>query len=88
VIQWIVEKGDRADRSLVISKVCGQLLALAQQKFASNVIEKCIIYAEENDRRRLVEEVLRPMEDGSSVVRLMLSHPYANYVFQSESPPP
>ncbi|KAK4702855.1 pumilio RNA-binding family, partial [Phenoliferia sp. Uapishka_3] len=86
VIQWIIEKGEPADRSLVISKVYGQVLPLAQQKFASNVVEKCIVWATEAERRNLIDEVLAPAADGSSVVKAMLVHPYANYVMQSTSP--
>ena len=79
VIQWVVEKGDPVDRNLVISKISGQLLALAQQKFASNVIEKCIIFASDEERRNLVQEVLEPALDGSSKIKTMLIHPFANY---------
>lgn len=83
MIQWVIEKGEPADRSLVISKVHGQVLLLAQQKFASNVVEKCIIYATDAERHRLIDEVLAPGPDGTSVVKAMLVHPYANYVMQS-----
>jgi pumilio RNA-binding family len=84
VVQWVIEKGDKADRSLVISKIFGQVLPLAQQKFASNVIEKCVVHADEEERRRIIEEVLTPGQDGTSVVKAMLVHPYANYVMQSD----
>ena len=67
------------DRSIVIAKISGQLLSLAQQKFASNVIEKCVIHADEAERSILIEEVLTPAPDGSSVVKAMLVHPFANY---------
>lgn len=85
VVQWVLEKGDPADRSLVIAKVFGQLLPLAQQKFASNVVEKCIVYGGEDERARLLDEVLAPTPDGTSVIKAMLVHPYANYVMQSAS---
>ncbi|BGP00131.1 hypothetical protein RTG_00087 [Rhodotorula toruloides ATCC 204091] len=82
VVQWVLEKGDTADRSLVIAKVYGQLLPLAQQKFASNVVEKCILYGTDDERRRLIDEVLQTGHDGSSTIKAMLVHPYANYVIQ------
>lgn len=84
MIQWVIEKGDKPDRSQVIAKINGQVLALAQQKFASNVIEKCVTQADDQERSRLIDEVLAPAADGSSVVKAMLVHPYANYVMQSE----
>lgn len=83
VVQWVLEKGETADRSLVIAKVYGQLLPLAQQKFASNVVEKCILYGTDEERRRLIDEVLQTGPDGSSTIKAMLVHPYANYVIQS-----
>jgi len=84
VIQWVIEKGEKADRSLVISNIHGQVLPLAQQKFASNVIEKCVLHADDEERKHMIEEVLALGPDGSSVVKAMLVHPYANYVMQSE----
>lgn len=85
VIQWVIEKGSTPDRSLVISKIYNQVLPLAQQKFASNVIEKCVIYGTDEERSRIVDEVLATASDGTSVVKSMLVHPFANYVMQSES---
>ncbi|GAA6003048.1 hypothetical protein JCM10207_001962 [Rhodosporidiobolus poonsookiae] len=82
VVQWVIEKGETADRSLVIAKVYGQLLPLAQQKFASNVVEKCILHGTDEERSRLIDEVLQPSHDGTSSVKAMISHPYANYVVQ------
>jgi pumilio RNA-binding family len=80
----VIEKGDPEDRSLVVAKLYGQVLPLAQQKFASNVVEKCVIHGSEEERRRLIDEVLKTTPDGSSIIKAMLTHPYANYVMQSE----
>ncbi|GAA5826456.1 hypothetical protein JCM11251_002379 [Rhodosporidiobolus azoricus] len=82
VVQWVIEKGERPDKSLVVAKIYGQVLPLAQQKFASNVVEKCIIHGTDEERHRLIEEVLQPGADGTSIVKAMLTHPYANYVVQ------
>ncbi|GAA5970745.1 hypothetical protein JCM8115_003159 [Rhodotorula mucilaginosa] len=82
VVQWVIEKGDPEDRSLVVAKLYGQVLPLAQQKFASNVVEKCVIHGSEEERRRLIDEVLKTTPDGSSIIKAMLTHPYANYVMQ------
>ena len=84
VVQWVIEKGAPEDRSLVVNNVFGQVLVLAQQKFASNVVEKCVLHGSDEDRYRLIEEVLGTALDGSSVIKSMLVHPYANYVMQSE----
>ncbi|GAA5936525.1 mRNA-binding protein PUF3 [Sporobolomyces koalae] len=82
VIQWVIEKGDTSDRSHVISIICGQVLPLAQQKFASNVVEKCIIHGTGDERRRIIDELLVPAPDGSSVIKTMLSGAFSNYVIQ------
>ena len=82
VVQWVIEKGESPDRSRVINNVIGHVLPLSQQKFASNAIEKCVVHATDAERARIVDEVLAPAPDGSSVVRAMLVHPYANYVVQ------
>lgn len=84
VVQWVIEKGEAPDRSLVVNNVYGQVLALAQQKFASNVVEKCVLHGSDHERTQLIEEVLGVAQDGSSVIKAMLVHPYANYVMQSE----
>lgn len=86
-MQWVIEKGAASDRSLVVQNVVGQVLALAQQKFASNVVEKCVLHGSDEERNQVIEEVLGVAPDGSSVIKAMLVHPYANYVMQSEDMP-
>lgn len=85
MIQWVIEKGEASDRSAVVAKLYGQVLPLAQQKYASNVVEKCIKHGSDEERRRLIDEVLKTSPDGSSIIKAMLTHPYANYVMQSKS---
>jgi len=82
VIQWVIEKGETPDRSHVISIISGQVLPLAQQKFASNVVEKCIIHGLEEERRRIIDELLAPAPDGSSIIKTMLAGAFSNYVVQ------
>ncbi|SGY13994.1 BQ5605_C010g06021 [Microbotryum silenes-dioicae] len=85
VVQWVIEKGDAADRSRVVSSLYGSVYHLAQQKFASNVVEKCLSHGNEEEREKLIEEILRYQADGTSTIRSMLVHPFANYVVQSTS---
>jgi pumilio RNA-binding family len=82
VIQWVIEKGETVDRSHVISVIYGQVLALAHQKFASNVVEKCIMHGTPEERRRLIDEILTPAPDGSSAIKSMLAGAFSNYVVQ------
>ncbi|KAG0035067.1 mRNA binding protein puf3 [Podila clonocystis] len=82
VIQHILERGKPAEKSLVVSKVVGQVLVLSKHKFASNVVEKCVAYGSKADRQRLIEEVITARPDGSSPLVLMMKDQFANYVVQ------
>ncbi|KAG0040894.1 mRNA binding protein puf3 [Podila clonocystis] len=82
VIQHILERGKPAEKSLVVSKVVGQVLVLSKHKFASNVVEKCVAYGSKTDRQRLIEEVITARPDGSSPLVLMMKDQFANYVVQ------
>ncbi|KAF9421916.1 mRNA binding protein puf3 [Podila epigama] len=82
VIQHLLERGKPAEKSLVVSKVVGQVLALSKHKFASNVVEKCVAYGSKTDRQRLIEEVITTRPDGSSPLVLMMKDQFANYVVQ------
>ncbi|XVF23929.1 hypothetical protein REPUB_Repub13aG0082600 [Reevesia pubescens] len=41
VVQHVLEHGKPHERSAIIKKLTGQIVQMSQQKFASNVIEKC-----------------------------------------------
>lgn len=65
VIQHVLEHGKRRDKSSVVNKVRGQILQLAQHKFASNVVEKCVEYGTPQERLLMMEEILSgPKGDG------------------------
>ncbi|KAG9320155.1 hypothetical protein KVV02_004292 [Mortierella alpina] len=82
VIQHILERGKPAEKSLVVSKVMGQVLQLSKHKFASNVVEKCVAYGSSLDRQKLIEEVITTKPDGTSPLALMMKDQFANYVVQ------
>lgn len=64
VIQHILERGRPSDKSMVVSKIRGQVLQLSKHKFASNVVEKCVDYGTKEERQLLIEEVLQVRPDG------------------------
>jgi hypothetical protein len=64
VIQHILERGRPSDKSMVVSKIRGQVLQLSKHKFASNVVEKCVDYGTREERQLLIEEVLQVRPDG------------------------
>lgn len=82
VVQFVIEKGLPMDRSDIVSQIYGQVLHLSKHKFASNVIEKCIMNATEPELQMIAAEVLAPRVDGTTGVTSMLRHEYANYPLQ------
>jgi hypothetical protein len=83
VIQHVLEHGKRRDKSVIVSKMRGQILQLSQHKFASNVVEKCVEYGTPQERILMLEEILNSKSvDGSSPLLIMMKDQYANYVIQ------
>jgi pumilio RNA-binding family len=62
----------------VISKIRGNLIQLAQHKFASNVCEQALIYADADTRLLLINEIMTPQPDGQSPVLIMVKDQYAS----------
>lgn len=62
VVQHVIERGYPADKEKVMLIVCSSILAFSRHKFASNVVEKCIIYGSDEQRDQLIEEILRPQQ--------------------------
>ncbi|RKP00969.1 hypothetical protein CXG81DRAFT_12550 [Caulochytrium protostelioides] len=83
VIQHVLERGNPADKAMIVTKVHGQVLAMSKHKFASNVVEKCVAFGSREDRQRLIEEVINPSKtDGIVPLNIMMKDQYANYVIQ------
>jgi hypothetical protein len=82
VSQHLIERGSKQDKSRVINVVKGQVLTLSKHKFASNVVEKCIMFGDAEERHVLIEEVLALNPDGSSNLSALMKDQYGNYVLQ------
>ncbi|KAF5391380.1 hypothetical protein D9757_001870 [Collybiopsis confluens] len=82
VMQFIIEKGRPQDKAFVVSKLRGHLFQFARHKFASNVCEKALQYADAETRRTLIDEIISPKPE-RKVIPLMMQDSYANYVLQS-----
>jgi pumilio RNA-binding family len=54
----VLEHGKPHERSAIITKLTGQIVQMSQQKFASNVIEKCLSFGTPVERQALVTEML------------------------------
>lgn len=54
----MLEHGKPYERSAIIKELTGQIVQMSQQKFASNVIEKCLTFGTPAERQVLVNEML------------------------------
>lgn len=57
-MQHVLEHGKPHERTAIITKLTGQIVQMSQQKFASNVIEKCLTFGTPVERQILVNEML------------------------------
>jgi hypothetical protein len=64
VIQHVLERGNPKDKAFVVSKVKGNVLNYSKHKFASNVVEKCILHGSKEDRQDLLDEIITMRSDG------------------------
>uniref|UniRef100_A0A9J7X048 Pumilio RNA-binding family member 2 n=1 Tax=Cyprinus carpio carpio TaxID=630221 RepID=A0A9J7X048_CYPCA len=82
VIQHVLEHGRPEDKSKIVAEVRGKVLALSQHKFASNVVEKCVIHSSRAERALLIDEVCCQKDGPHSALYTMMKDQYANYVVQ------
>lgn len=53
-----MEHGKPHEQAAIIRKLAGQIVKMSQQKFASNVVEKCLTFGGPEERKLLVNEIL------------------------------
>lgn len=95
VVQHILEHGKREDKEEIMKHLKDKILPLSQHKFASNVIEKCVMYGSFEDRQMIIDEIVanemksiaNVSTDTSSppklsALEIMMKDQYANYVIQ------
>ncbi|CAA6662628.1 unnamed protein product [Spirodela intermedia] len=82
VIQHVLQRGSRQERSAIIDRLAGQIEILSQQKFASNVVEKCLTFGTPEERRRMVNEMLGSTDENEALVAMMKDQ-FGNYVVQT-----
>lgn len=56
--QHVLEHGKPYERSIIIHELAGKIVQMSQQKFASNVVEKCLTFGDASERQLLVNEML------------------------------
>lgn len=58
VLQHVLQHGKPEERSTIITQLAGQIVKMSQQKFASNVVEKCLTFGTPEQRQILINEML------------------------------
>mmetsp|Transcript_8731 Transcript_8731/g.12984 ORF Transcript_8731/g.12984 Transcript_8731/m.12984 type:complete len:434 (+) Transcript_8731:31-1332(+) len=77
VIQHLLDKGQNIDKRLIIRAYPGRLRDLAKHKFASNVIEKCLQIANQEEVRIYTTELFT-----SEAAFELMTDRFANFVMQ------
>lgn len=54
----MLEHGKPHERTAIIQELAGKIVQMSQQKFASNVVEKCLAFGDPSERQLLVNEML------------------------------
>ncbi|GKV28409.1 hypothetical protein SLEP1_g37472 [Rubroshorea leprosula] len=80
-LQHVLEHGEPHERSAIITMLTGQIVQMSQQKFASNVIEKCLTFGTPAERQMLVNEMLGSTDENDPL-QVMMKDQFANYVVQ------
>ncbi|XP_010545492.1 PREDICTED: pumilio homolog 5 [Tarenaya hassleriana] len=81
VTQHVLERGRPDERSEIIKKLTGNVVQMSQHKYASNVVEKCLEYADNAEREVLIEEIMGKSEEDNHLLAMMKDQ-FANYVVQ------
>ncbi|KKY23759.1 putative mrna binding protein pumilio [Diplodia seriata] len=82
VTQHIIEHGAPEDRAAIIEIVKNQLLAFAKHKFASNVVEKCLVFGNDDERRDIMMKICEKPKTGEGTITTLIKDGYGNYVLQ------
>jgi hypothetical protein len=68
VLQHVLESGKAHERKQIISKLAGQVVTMSQNKFASNVVEKCFQHGDIAERDLLIRQIVEQTEGNDSLL--------------------
>jgi Pumilio-family RNA binding repeat len=64
VIQHVLEHGkNQEDKNRIVKRIKGNVITLSNHKFASNVVEKCLEYGSDKDRKEIIDEIMESSID-------------------------
>jgi len=86
-LQHVLEHGKPDERSAIISKLTGKIVKMSQQKFASNVIEKCLAFGDATERSTMVNEMLGSTDENEPLQVDLLSFHSMLSLIKCVSPP-
>jgi len=82
VTQHVIEHGLPEDRAKIVSLIKAGYLTFSKHKFASNVVERCLVCGNDEQRRELVDAFIAKNERGENNLLNLLRDGYGNYVIQ------
>lgn len=82
VTQHVIEHGLPEDRARIIELVKAQLITFSKHKFASNVVERCLLYGTDAQRREIMLTITQKNERGDNNLPMLIKDGYGNYVIR------
>jgi mRNA-binding protein PUF3 len=82
VTQHVIEHGLSEDRAKIVAIIKTQFSGFSRHKFASNVVERCLVCGDDEQRRELVDAAIATSATGESILMALLKDGYGNYVIQ------
>ncbi|KAH9386259.1 pumilio RNA-binding family [Nematocida major] len=83
VIQHILEKGTQDHKVKIITELSGNIAEYSIHKFASNVMEKCVICGTPDDRRHMLKQLRSAVgASGEDMLVQISMDKFGNYVIQ------
>ncbi|KAI3765551.1 hypothetical protein L2E82_15588 [Cichorium intybus] len=81
VAQHVLEHGKPNEHSIILQELAWKIVQMSQQKFATNVVEKCLTFGDASERQLLVHEMLGTTDENEPLQATMKDQ-FANYVVQ------
>ncbi|TVU49601.1 hypothetical protein EJB05_00918, partial [Eragrostis curvula] len=81
VVQHLLQHGARPLRSAIIKTFAGRVVGMSRGKCSSNVIEKCLIHGDYEEKQLIINEVFSSGGEPDALT-VMVGDPFANYVVQ------
>jgi mRNA-binding protein PUF3 len=82
VTQHMIEHGLPEDRAKIVELIKAEYMIYSKHKFASNVVERCLVCGSDDQRRDLVQTFISKNERGENNLLNLLRDGYGNYVIQ------